>query len=131
MHEDHIEKRLSSLQESHLKRLQCAYTVNGRRDAINYINSLFLFFFPPLFIHKHNPNHLLPVLEVIAFFFFFSFLLFFFQINCATKLTRVSCLLYMALYTTLKLKSVNSALVSQTIDFTSVFGGKIESICDY
>lgn len=90
------------------------------------ISTPYFFFFFPLFIHKHNPNHLLPVLEVIAFFFFF-----FFQINCATKLTRVSCLLYMALYTTLKLKSVNSALVSQTIDFTSVFGGKIESICDY
>ncbi len=39
IHEDHMEKRLSSSQESHLKRLQCAYTVNGRRDAINYINS--------------------------------------------------------------------------------------------
>jgi len=47
MHEDHIEKRLSSLQESHLKCLQCAYTVNGRRDAINYVNSLYLSSPPP------------------------------------------------------------------------------------
>ena len=39
MHEDHIETRLSSSQESHLKRLQCAYTVNGRTDAISYMNS--------------------------------------------------------------------------------------------
>ena len=43
MHEEHVEKSLSSSQESHLKHLQCAYTVNGRRDAINSINSLFLF----------------------------------------------------------------------------------------
>lgn len=35
----------------------------------------------------------------------------------------VSCHLYMALYATLKLKSVSSALV--TIDFTSVIGEKL------
>lgn len=67
--------------------------------------------------HKHNPSHLLPVLEMIAFFFFFS------KINCATKLMRVSCHLSMALYATLKLKSVSSALV--TLDFTCVIGEKL------
>lgn len=87
-------------------------------------------------------NQLYQVLISLSFFFFSSssytstiqtiscqywkWLPFFFslkKINCATKLMGVSCHLYMALYATLKLKSVSSALV--TLDFTSVIGEKL------
>lgn len=73
--------------------------IRGGRDAIRYqfLISLFPFF---VFIHKHNPSRLLPVLETIAFYCF---------IKTNKQLTvpqnsEVSCHLCVALYDTLKLK---------------------------
>lgn len=46
--------------------------LNSKRERrCNQLCQLLISLISFLFIHKHNPNHVLPVLEVIAFFLFF------------------------------------------------------------
>lgn len=77
------------------------------------------FTFVFLSLHKHNPNHLLPVLEVIAFIIcsfslrfiitiitYFDYYYFCFKSTVPQK-SKVSCHLRPALYAALQLKCPN------------------------